>query len=131
MRSYNIKFPLEDNMDTNSLFSMSVVTKDAYSSDLLLLLLTERGQRYYQPDYGTNLIKFLFEPNDKTTQDDIVEDIKKTVGKFIPSLTINNVLFNWGEDSNVLTDQNQLELLVNFTYSEDFFSEQGQISINF
>lgn len=131
MKSYNIKFPLEDNVSTNSLFAMSVVTKDAYSSDLLLLLLTEKGQRYYQPDFGTNLNKFLFEPNDKMTQDDIVEDIKKTVSKFIPNLRIDSVKFNWNEDSNTLTDNSQLNLLIDFTYTEEFFNEQGQISINF
>lgn len=131
MKSYNIKFPLEDNVSTNSLFAMSVVTKDAYSSDLLLLLLTEKGQRYYQPDFGTNLNKFLFEPNDKMTQDDIVEDIKKTVSKFIPNLSIDSVKFNWNEDSNTLTDNSQLNLLIDFTYTEEFFNEQGQISINF
>lgn len=131
MKSYNIKFPLEDNTSTNTLFGMSVISKDAYASDLLLLLLTEKGQRYYEPDYGTNLLKFVFEPNDKITQDDIVEDIKKTVNKYIPNLSVDNVKFNWNEDSDTLTDNGQLNILINFTYAEEFFSEQGQISINF
>ena len=59
MISYNIKFPLRDDVTTNTYFQMSTVTKEAFSSDLLLLLLTQRGERYYEPDYGTNLLKYI------------------------------------------------------------------------
>ena len=100
MKSYNIKFPLSDDNKTNGLFEMCNVTKDAYGSDLMLLLLTEKVERYYQPDYGTNLNKFLFEQNDNLTQDDIVNDIKRTVSTFIPTLTITNVVFYWKEEDN-------------------------------
>ena len=64
MISYNIKFPLNDDVSTNTYFLMSKVTKDAFSSDLLLLLLTQKGERYYEPDYGTDLLKFIFEYKD-------------------------------------------------------------------
>ena len=40
MITYNIKFPLNDDLSTNTYFLMTQVTKDAFSSDLLLLLLT-------------------------------------------------------------------------------------------
>lgn len=131
MKSYNIKFPLEDNTSTNTLFGMSVIVKDANASDLLLLLLTEKGQRYYEPDYGTNLNKFIFEPNDKITQDDVVDDIKRTVSKFLPNISISSVDFKWKDEKNTLIDKGQLELVVNFVYSEEFYKENGQIVLNF
>jgi len=132
MKSYNIKYPIRDNVETNTLFQMSQITKDAFSSDLLLLLLTQKGERYYEPDYGTDLLKFIFEPNDGVTAGDIEGEIKNTVSLYIPSLTINNVIFNWDTDDNgEKIEENQLSVMINFTYSEDVFTEQGTITINF
>lgn len=126
MKSVNIKFPLTDDSEKNSYFKMNQITKDAFSSDLLLLLLTERGERYYYPEYGTNLLKFIFEPNDNLTAQDIEQEIKRTVSLYIPNLTINKVEFNRPEDSEV-----QLNVNLKFTYTEDAFSENGELDINF
>jgi phage baseplate assembly protein W len=132
MKSFNIRYPLRDNVVTNTLFQMSQITKDAFSSDLLLLLLTEKGQRYYEPDYGTDLLKYIFEPNDNLTASDIEQEIKNTVSLYIPSLSISGVEFKWNTDDegNVIGD-NQLNVLVSFVYSEDAFSEQGSIELTF
>jgi phage baseplate assembly protein W len=132
MSTYNIKFPLNDDVSKNTLFSMTQVTKDAFSSDLLLLLLTQKGERYYESNYGTNLLKYVFEPNDDLTSEDIEEEIKNTVSQYIPSLTINSVIFNWNFDDNGLPiSDNQLNVNIKFTYSEDSFTENGTLDLNF
>lgn len=132
MASYNIKFPLTDDNTTNTYFQMTRVTKDAFSSDLLLLLLTQKGERYYEPDFGTNLLKYIFEPNDNLTATEVEKEIKKTVSLYIPALTINSVEFNWDLDSegNPISET-QLNVVIKFTYSEDAFSESGQLELNF
>ncbi|MFW5847351.1 MAG: GPW/gp25 family protein [bacterium] len=128
MKTLNIKFPIKDNNVTNSLFSMTNLTKEMYSSNLMLLLLTSKGQRYYDPDYGTNLLYYLFENDKKIVQQDVISDIKESVSRYIPNLTINDVIFNYNDNDN---DENQLNLLIQFTYQEENFSESGNITINF
>jgi phage baseplate assembly protein W len=132
MPTFNIKFPLNDDSVNNTYFQLSTLTKEAFSSDLLLLLLTQKGERYYQPDYGTNLLKYIFEPNDNMTAVDVEQDIKKTVALYIPALTVNSVTFNRNTDDygNIISD-NQLNVNIKFTYSEDVFSEQGELDLNF
>ena len=132
MTSYNITFPLNDDVATNSYFLMSKVTKDAFSSDLLLLLLTQKGERYYEPDYGTNLLKYIFEPNDNLNASDVEQEIKRTVSLYIPTLTITQVTFNWNlDDQGNPISENQLNMNIKFTFSEDAFSENGELDINF
>jgi phage baseplate assembly protein W len=132
MITYNIKFPLNDNLSTNTYFLMTQVTKEAFSSDLLLLLLTQKGERYYEPDYGTDLLKYIFEPNDSITATDVEAEIKNTVSKYIPNLKINKINFNWNLDDNGQPiSENQLNVTVQFTYTEDSFSESGQLDLNF
>ena len=101
-REINIKFPLEDDKVNNFLFQTNSVTKDALRSNLLLLLLTDKGERYYLPEYGTNLRKFVFEQKDQITQNDIESDIVETVNKFIPQLTIKSVQFFGDQDEDGL-----------------------------
>jgi phage baseplate assembly protein W len=132
MITYNIKFPLNDNLSTNTYFLMTQVTKEALSSDLLLLLLTQKGERYYEPNYGTNLLKFIFEPNDNLTATDVEQEIKNIVSAYIPNLKINKINFNWKLDDNGQPiSENQLNINIQFTYTEDSFSEQGQLDLNF
>lgn len=126
MKSVNIKFPLTDDTEKNKFLKLNQITKDSFSSDLLLLLLTEKGERYYYPNYGTNLLKFIFEPNDNITTQDIEQQIKRTVSEYIPSLKINKVEFNRPENQEV-----QLNVNIKFTYTEDTFTENGELDINF
>lgn len=123
MRSINIRFPLKDDTAKNSFFALNQISKDAFSSDLLFLLLTEKNQRLYQPDYGTNLLKFIFEPNDNLTENDIEQEIKRTVSQYIPSLSINSV--------NFTKNNNQINVNIKFVYTEDSFSENGELDLNF
>jgi len=132
MVSYNIQFPLNDDNTTNTYFQMTKVTKDAFSSDLIFLLLTQKGERYMEPDFGTNLLKYVFEPNDNLTATEVEKEIKRTISLYIPALTINSIEFNWNLDSegNPISET-QLNVVIKFTYSEDAFSESGELELNF
>lgn len=127
MITYNIRFPLNDDLSKNTYFSMTTATKDAFSSNLLLLLLTQKGERYYDPNYGTDLLKFIFEPNDGITISDIEEEIRNTVARYIPNLTINSITFNDDHPDNDV----RLNVNIKFTYEEDAFSEAGELDIQF
>jgi len=132
MVTYNITFPIVDNVETNTFFKLSETSKSAYSSDLLLLLLTEKGQRYYMSDYGTNLIKYIFDPNDNITFGDVQQEIKRAVSLYIPYLTVDNIEMEKDKDSEgVEIPESQLNIKVSFTYSEDSFNESGTLMITF
>lgn len=133
MNSINIKFPLEDDKEKNQFFEMNEVTKDALTSNLLLLLLTQKGERYYNPNYGTNLLQYIFEPKDTLTIDEVEREIKKTVKDFIPELTITNISFysdGLDDQGNEISDS-AIRVVVNFTYAEDTFSDNGRLELNF
>jgi phage baseplate assembly protein W len=124
MSYINIKFPLTDDVENNFFLKRNEITMDAIKSNLMLLILTKKGSRYMLRDYGTNLEKFLFDPNDTLTESDIETEIKNTVNKYIPKLTINNVVF----ENN---DENTMIITINFVYSDDFYSETSKLTISF
>lgn len=130
MASINIKFPLEDDNEKKGLFKLNEVTKDALTSNLLLLLLTRKGERYYQPNYGTNLLQYVFEPRDNFTLSDIQEEIRTTVKTFIPQLDIEDVqFFTETDDQGDRIQDTQVDVVIDFTFTEDTFSEEGRLNI--
>lgn len=122
----NIKYPIYDDNNTNRFFRLNQISKDAMLSNLLLLLFTGKGERYYDPDYGTYLMVYIFEPNDSITQDAVIKDIKKTVSIYMPAIKISTVEFSETED-----DKTQLNVHIEFTYSEENFTESGELDLNF
>ena len=131
MKYISVKFPFVDNVVTNEFLGMTKITKDSYSSNLILLLLTQVGERYYNPDYGTNLLKYIFEPSDGITTSGVEKEIRDVVGRYIPNLTINSVKFDQGLNDDNMVDDTRISVNVNFTYSDGGFNEDGNLTINF
>ena len=88
--TYGLAFPFQDSTQGDFL----LLTETQYAqikSDLIHLLLTRKGSRYFLPDFGTRLYEFLFEPFDGLTFNAIESDIRDSVSKYIPNLLINNI----------------------------------------
>ena len=60
-------------------------------TDLVHLILTRKGSRYFLPSFGTRLYEFIFEPLDGPTFSDIESEIRDTVRTYMPNLQITNV----------------------------------------
>jgi len=97
-RYINIRFPFQDDPEGKFL-KLNSDSKQAIKSDLVHLLLTNKGERLYLPDFGANLRKYLFEPNDTTSTNGIKNEISEAVRKFIPNLTITELTTSPVEDN--------------------------------
>ena len=89
-KTYGINFPFQDSKDGKYL-SLSQTTDEEIRTDLLHLILTRKGSRYYLPDFGTRIYEFIFEPMDGTTFEAIKSDIRDSIEKYIPNLTVNEI----------------------------------------
>ena len=79
---------------------------DGVKSKLLHLILTPKGQRLRHPEFGTDLIKFIFEANDNTTWNLIKEEINKQVSLYIPEIIFEdiNIHHNLEESNSVYVE---------------------------
>ena len=102
--TYGIDFPFRDSLQGNYL-RMTGTPEKEIRADLIHLLLTRKGSRYYLPDFGTRLYQFIFEPNDTVTFDLIETEIRESVKNYIPNLEINSIQVMSAEDdpNNVVT----------------------------
>jgi phage baseplate assembly protein W len=124
-KNINIKFPFKDSVKG---FFLDMTNDDisAIKSDLMHLLLTNKGERYYLPDYGTNLKKHLFNPNDGITHSEIKEEISDAVKKYIPNLLITNLKVDYRSDNAYYAD-----VRVDFLIQDGVFEKRDFIIIPF
>ena len=88
--TYCINFPFRDSRRGDFL-ELTQLEAQQVKSDLIHLLLTRKGSRYYLPEFGTRLYEFLFEPFDGLTFDAIQSDIRDAVQQFMPNLLLNQI----------------------------------------
>jgi phage baseplate assembly protein W len=88
--TYGINFPFKDSRRGDYL-ELTQLESQQVKSDLIHLLLTRKGSRYYLPEFGTRLYEFLFEPFDGLTFDAIQSDIRDAVQNFMPNLLLNQI----------------------------------------
>jgi phage baseplate assembly protein W len=120
----NIDFPFKDS-DNGFYFKMNKTDKDAIRADLLHLLLTNKGERLYLPEFGSDLKKFIFEPNDEITHEQIKENLNQTIIRFIPNLLINDISFR----NDVIEELIIVELT--YTVTEGTFTSTDTITLTF
>lgn len=122
-RYINIKFPFQDS--PNGFFlHLTSVDADAIKSDLMHLLLTKKGQRLYNPDFGTNLIQYIFEPNDSASFQQIKDEITASVKRYLPKLQINNINVNESDESEYAA-----EVRIDYTVTDGVYTEEDFVVI--
>jgi phage baseplate assembly protein W len=123
-RYINIDFPFRDG-DNGFYFKMNKTDKDAIRADLLHLLLTNKGERLYSPDFGSDLKKYIFEPNDSITQAQIRDNLNETIKIYIPNLIVNDISFR----NDTVEESIIVEL--KYTVTEGTFVSSDTITLTF
>ena len=95
--TYGIDYPFSDSQKGDYL-SMTETPEKEIRANLIHLILTRRGSRYYLPDFGTRIYEYIFEQNDLISFNLIEEEIREGVRKYIPNLDINSINIMSAED---------------------------------
>jgi phage baseplate assembly protein W len=108
--TYGIDFPFR-NSNKGDFLKMTETSEREVRANLIHLLLTRKGSRYYLPDFGTRIYEYIFEQNDVVTFNLIEEEIREGVRKYIPNLDINSI--------RIVPAENDPEETKTFTQNED------------
>lgn len=108
--TYGIDFPFRNSLKGDFL-RMTESPEKEVRANLIHLLLTRKGSRYYLPDFGTRLYEYIFDQNDVVTFGLIEDEIRESVKKYIPNLDINSI--------NVVSAENDPEETKLYSEQED------------
>jgi len=88
--SYGITFPFRESFNGKFL-DLSDYANQEIRSNLIHLLLTKKGSRYFLPEFGTRLYEYIFEPLDGPTFAQVESEIRESVELFLPNVLITNI----------------------------------------
>jgi len=97
-RAVGFGFPLNG----DAVFVPTFQTRDQIKANLVNYLLTNRGERVFNPNFGADLRNLLFENILDTTTEDLRERIQNDINSFFPEVQVKQVIFNNIPDSNTI-----------------------------
>lgn len=103
---YGIKYPFTINNESGLFIDLNETKDDDILSQILHVIMTRKNTRIKMPDFGTDLIKYIFELNDESTWSNIKSEIIESVSKYVPGVILKDirVLRDDSEDSKILVD---------------------------
>ena len=88
---HGIKYPFTLNGTEGFFVDLNKTPKDKIASEILHVLLTSKGTRIRMPEFGTNLIDYIFNQNDEMTWELVENEAKRAVSSFVPNTYLNSV----------------------------------------
>lgn len=131
-KTYGITFPFRDSFNGKYL-DLTETADQEIRTDLIHLLLTRKGARYFLPDFGTRLYEYIFEPLDGPTFNQIEAEIRDSVQKFIPNLQIDNISVYAATDdlpNSNLNPQNQVTNTFNIP-GKSYLNHTAKVKIDY
>ena len=107
--SVGIDLPFGRQPGGNGYFATTKTTIDAIKNDIKTLLMTQRGERLFQPTLGMNIRRFLFEQITENTVIEIENDIVATFSRWLPFVQLNDINIDITEQ-----DKNQIKIDIKF-----------------
>ena len=100
-------------------FKRTKTALEQAKSNIKNLLLTNKGERLGNPNFGTNLISLVFSQENTDLESRIEEEIRASMSEFLPNINIVNIQTNF-------SDENMSTAIVNlrFSLNVDLTSEE-------
>ena len=110
--SVGIDFPFARVPNQDGYFKTTKTTIESVKNNIKLLLLTQRGERLFQPFLGMDLRRFLFEQITEDTNIQIENDIVDTFETWLPFVELKDIQVN---SDKLNSDQNKIKINIVFS----------------
>ena len=119
----NVAIGIAIPFSTPSAFISTYDFKTQIKFNLINLLLTNKGERIFNIDFGTNIRKQLFEQMTSDTFTILENEIENTISIYIPEITVEKISVTPSYDKNIV--------VVGISYRINISNERDTITINF
>jgi len=118
-KAVGVKLPFS----SRSIFTSTYTTQDALKSNLINFLLTNKGERFLNPNFGANIRALLFEQLTSEIQDTVSAVIRSGIQTYFNNVNIQTLNVVKSPDNNAIT--------IFMRYTVDFTNIQDELVINF
>lgn len=121
---------INQSSNSNGIFSVNFTTISQAKQNLKNLILTRKGERIMQPEFGCDIYKILFEPiiDDASFEDKISNTIINATNSWLPYLNVDRINYFFDEKE---IDKHTINIEILFSLkSNPKISESIQINVN-
>lgn len=120
---YGIKFPFTAENRKGFFLDLNNDLKQKTESEIAHVILTPKGSRLRMPNFGTDIMKYIFNPNDELTWDQIEGEINAAITEYVPRVSSVSVDINMSEDDNGAT------LKITYSISKGNYVENNSFEV--
>lgn len=118
----NIAIGISLPFNGNSVFKKTYTTQDQVKYNIINLILTNKGERIFNPNFGSSVRLFMFEELSDDNIELIQQSIQDSLTTYIPEIQVTNV-------DIVTSDENTITITVNYTMT--LSGNTDAVTINF
>lgn len=107
---FGIKYPFTSDDFQHFYVDANNTVKDKVKSQLMHIVFTPKGQRIRNPEFGTDLIKYIFEQSDDVTWESVKTEVSESVKRWTDNISLNNIQI-------VKNEEDESEIFVRMDYS--------------
>lgn len=131
-KSIGVTFPFRDSNEGDYI-NLNSNPENEIRSNLIHLLMTRKGERFWLPEFGTNLHQYIFENITEETKDAIRGEIRDSVERFLPNLKIETIdvtdyLYDGIEEE--MSKELTLTIKINYKFTSNTFEFNDLIVLN-
>lgn len=120
-----IKIPIR--MGRTGYFDQTFTSIDEATANMYNLLLTQRGERLMQPEFGTSIYGRLFEPITTDLKTEIEGEVREAVETWLPYVELFDVEVNISTDN---IENNRVDIKISFGLRRDI-QQFNEIIVSF
>ena len=102
----------------NGLFQLSYTTEQQAISNLKSLLLTRKGDRLFQPNFGSDVYSLMFENINSDLSSELNESLRADIEYWLPYIIIDDI------NIEVIEDRNYVRIELSFKVTEQGANQQ-------
>ena len=88
---FGIKYPFINEGFQHFYVDANSSINEKVRSQLMHIVFTPKGQRIRNPEFGTDLIKFIFSPNDGTTWESVKAEVTESVKRWATNINLRDI----------------------------------------
>jgi len=102
----------------HGLFKQSYTTEEQSISNLKNLLLTRKGERPFQPEFGSDIYSLMFEQIEEGMDDSLQTSLRDDIKYWLPYIVIKDIIVE------SVPDRNYVSISLTFKVTEDGANQQ-------
>ena len=99
-QNYGIKYPFTYDNEDLVYVDLNETFEDSIQAQILHIIFTPKKQRIRDPEFGSDLVKFIFDPSDGQTFENIKSEIRADIKSRIPNVNLDDIQILEGEDEH-------------------------------